>query len=270
MEEDLYRVIFERMSVRKFEEMELNEGVLSRLDVFLAGMRPLFPDIRTEFKVVGPGDVKGLFKVKAPYYLVAFSEGKEGDAANAGFMLQQADLYLASIGLGACWQGSPKLARGSRSISSLEPVVLLAFGIPKGVSQRHDISEFDRKPLTELTEIRGQDDILEAARLAPSALNRQPWYFNNGELGSINVFSARSSTMDRLNQVSAGIALCHMWLAAAHAGQGVGFDQEPDESPAPPGYSYIATMVVKRAIGGEQGVRSSPERKGKNGTIKGP
>lgn len=266
MEEDLYRAIFERMSVRKFDGMELKEGVLSRLEVFLAGLRPLFPDIRTEFKVFGPQAVKGLFKVKAPYYLVAFSEEKEGDAANAGFMLQQVDLYLASIGLGACWQGSSKLNRSSRDVSSLEPVVLLAFGIPQGESRRHELGEFDRKPLSELTDIQDRDGILEAARLAPSAMNRQPWYFTTGELGSVNVYAARSTIMDRLNQVSAGIALCHMWLAASHAGLSVGFDREPDDSPSIPGHRYIATMVVKRHNHERNGGCRPSEERGKGGT----
>jgi len=251
MQEELYRAIFERRSVRKFEDVELKEGVLARLRKFTSEVRPLFPEIRTDFRVVGPEDVKGLFKVKAPHYMVAFSERKDGDAANAGFMLQQVDLHLVSIGLGSCWQGGPRLTRSSREGSELDPVILLAFGIPLRDERRRVVSDFDRRPLSEITEISGHDDILEAARLAPSAMNRQPWYFTAGENGSINVYAARSAVGERMNLVSAGIALCHMWLAAAHLGLSVGFDREPDETPGPKGYDYVATMITRHASGAQ-------------------
>ena len=249
MEEELYRAIFERRSVRKFEDMELKEGVLARLRTFTSELRPLFPEIRTEFKVVGPEDVKGLFKVKAPHYLVAFSEKKEGDAANVGFMLQQVDLHLVSIGLGSCWQGGPRLTRSSRDGSELEPLILLAFGIPLKDERRRGVAEFDRRPLSDITEISGHESIIEAARLAPSAMNKQPWFFTAGESGAINAYVARSSMMERMNRVSAGIALCHIWLAAAHQGMSVGFDREPDETSGPKGYDYVATMISRHATG---------------------
>lgn len=262
MQEELYRAIFERRSVRRFEDVELKEGVLARLKTFTSELRPLFPEIRTDFRIVGPEDVKGLFKVKAPHYLVAFSERKEGGAVNVGFMLQQVDLHLVSIGLGACWQGGPRLTRSSRDGSDLEPVIILAFGIPLKDERRRAATEFDRRPLSEITEIGGHEDILEAARLAPSAMNKQPWFFTSGENGSINTYVIHSSLMERMNQVSAGIALCHMWLAAAHQGLGVGFDREPDETPGPKGYDYVATMIVRHATGalGQEGDGAGPVR----------
>lgn len=249
MHEELYRAIFERRSVRRFEDIELKEGVLARLRTFTSELRPLFPEIRTDFRIVGTEDVKGLFKVKAPHYLVAFSEEKDGDAANVGFMLQQVDLHLVSIGLGSCWQGGPRLTRSSREGSDLEPVTILAFGIPLKDGRRRGATDFDRRPLSKITEISGHEDILEAARLAPSAMNKQPWFFTPGENGSINTYVSRSSLMERMNQVSAGIALCHMWLAADHQGMTVGFDREPDETPGPKGYDYVATMITRHASG---------------------
>jgi len=54
-----------------------------------------------------------------------------------------------------------------------------------------------------------------------------------------------------MNLVSAGIALCHMWLAAAHLGLSVGFDREPDETPGPRGYDYVATMITRHASGAQ-------------------
>ncbi len=179
-----------------------------------------------------------------------------------GFMLQQVDLHLVSIGLGGCWQGGPRLTRTSRNGSELEPVILLAFGIPLKDERRRDVADFDRRSLSEITEISGHESILEAARLAPSAMNKQPWFFTAGENGSINVYVSRSSMRERVNQVSAGIALCHMWLAAAHLGLSVGFDREPDETPGSKGYDYVATMITRHASGAH-----AREGNGGNGTL---
>jgi len=41
---------------------------------------------------------------------------------------------------------------------------------------RTSVSEFKRKPLNEISDIEGADDLLEAARLPPSAGNQQLWF----------------------------------------------------------------------------------------------
>ena len=50
----------------------------------------------------------------------------------------------------------------------------MAFGKPAEPLYR-ELSEFKRKPLAEISE--GSDERLEAARLAPSGMNVQNWYF---------------------------------------------------------------------------------------------
>jgi nitroreductase len=60
-----------------------------------------------------PGDsVKGLLLVKAPHYLLLFSENKPGYLLNTGFIFEQIDLFLSSSGIGSCWLGltNPKKA----------------------------------------------------------------------------------------------------------------------------------------------------------------
>ena len=54
-------------------------------------------------------------------------------------------------------------------------------------------------------------------RAGPLAMNNQSWYFT-GSNDEINVYWARSAMNGRMNQINAGIALCHLWLAAAHEG----------------------------------------------------
>ena len=60
-------------------------------------------------------------------------------------------------------------------------IITMAFGKPAQPLYR-DVSEFKRKLLSDISE--GTDDRLEAARLAPSGMNKQNWYFvaDNGKI----------------------------------------------------------------------------------------
>jgi hypothetical protein len=210
----------------------------------MTGLRPAFPGIRTELKLMNNADVQGMFKVDAPHFLVMFSEAKEGYLTNAGFMLQQMDLFFSANGIGSCWQGGPKLVGKAKGASDLEYVISIAFGDPSGDPHRKNRSEFKRKELVEITSIDGYEDILESARLAPSAANNQPWYFTGGN-GIIHVNKAKSLILDRMNRISAGIALCHLWLAAVHSGgtPEIVIEKSGEASP-PKGHSYVASITT--------------------------
>ncbi|GHV51398.1 hypothetical protein AGMMS49579_06630 [Spirochaetia bacterium] len=71
-------------------------------------------------------------------------------------------------------------------------------------------------------ELNFREDILEPARLAPSAMNRQTWYFS-GDKNKIHFYMAddmlnMKKITEPLGLADPGIALCHLWLAAQHSG----------------------------------------------------
>lgn len=239
MSEELYQAMFSRRSVRKYEQESLDAATMERVTTFTASMRPLFPGIRTELRFMGPDDVKGMFKVTAPHYLAIFSEKKPGFEANAGFLLQQADLFLSSIGLGSCWQGGPKPVRGMRQLSGLDFVIMLAFGRPAEPVHR-ERSGFKRRAVSEISDLTGNVDILEAARIAPSGMNNQSWYFTGSD-GTIDAHVARSAVTDGMNRVNVGIALAHIWLAAEHEGRQASFTIDEGRR-SPRGYAYVASV----------------------------
>lgn len=72
----------------------------------------MFPGIRTGTRAFDNKEVKGMLKIDAPHFLVFFSEPEEGYLVNAGFMLQQLDLYLSAKGIGSCYQGTAKTVKG--------------------------------------------------------------------------------------------------------------------------------------------------------------
>lgn len=245
--EDLYPMILKRKSVRKFDPAPLDKATLAKIHSFTTALRPLFPGIRTELKLMSGDEVKGLFKVAAPHYLAIFSEEKDGHLANAGFLLQQVDLYLPTIGLGSCWQGGPKPTKEVKGPEGLAFVILLAFGHPAEPLLRNSVSEFKRNPLGSITNISGEDELLEAARLAPSAVNKQTWYFTRtGD--AIHVYVGRGSVIppQRLKAIDAGIAMCHLWLAAENSGRTAEvMVKDPGSTGAPKDYDYIASLVIR-------------------------
>jgi hypothetical protein len=144
----------------------------------------------------------------------------------------------------------PKPTKEILNSSKLEFVILLAFGKPKEKLYRESVSEFKRKPLGEITDIQGADELLEPARLAPSAVNRQQWFFT-GSAGTIHAYRAKSSILtafmfERMSKISMGIAICHVWIAAKHSGKEVEFigDKEAQNNP-PSGHDYVITIKIK-------------------------
>lgn len=243
-QDELYEAIFRRKSVREYAPGPLEADAMAKISSFMTGLRPAFPGIRTELRIMTNAEVRGMFKVEAPHFLAVFSEAKEGYLTNAGFMLQQMDLFFSANGIGSCWQGGPKAVGKARKASDFEFVILMAFGRPAGDPHRKNALEFEREPLTKISGIRGYDDLLEPARLAPSGMNNQPWYFTGGN-GTIHVHSAKSLILDRMNRISAGIALCHLWLAAIHSGRTPEIVNDRSGGANPPkGYSYIVSLMT--------------------------
>jgi len=247
---NLYETIFQRKSIRQYDLTPLDEHTLAEVMAQTSALKPLYHDIKIEIKLLSQKDVKGLFSAKAPHYLAAFSETKDGYLTNAGFMLQQMDLFFSGNGIGSGWQGMPKPTSEILNRSKLEFVILLAFGPPKERLHRENVSKFQRKPLAEITDIKGADKLLQPAYLAPSAMNWQQWFFT-GTANTIHVYRAQSSFLtpfmfERMSKVSMGIAICHVWIAAKHFGKEVEFisDKEAQNNP-PEGHDYVISIEIK-------------------------
>ena len=245
---ELYETIFKRKSIRNYDLTPLDQNILTKISEFMNNLTPLDSDIKVELKIISPDDVKRRVMKKAPHYIAVFSEPKEGYLTNVGFMLQQMDLYLSASGIGSCWQGIPKPTKDVLQGSDLEFIILIAFGKPAESLHRSNLSEFKRKPLNEISDIKNTDKLLEAARFAPSAGNSQPWFFT-GDENMIHVYSnkpgfIRGLLLKKYIRLDVGIALYHLKLAAEHFSKEtqIRFDKTaPDYSNK--GYEYIASLI---------------------------
>ena len=207
--------IYKRKSVRKYTDTAVNADTVASIARFLAEAKPLYPDIKVRVEILPRSKVHSLFKWTPPQAIAFYSEEKDGYLENAGFLLQQVDLYLHSIGLGSCWlgMGKPNVKADVPLEEGWKFVIMLAFGYPAEEIAR-GTDGFNRNTLAEISD--RADERLEAARLAPSAINSQPWYFTH-EGETLHAWQSqkgmlRAAMLGRMNQIDMGIALAHLYV----------------------------------------------------------
>lgn len=240
---DLKNMITKRASVRKYTDRPVSEEIRSEILDFFRQATPLYPDIQVEAKIVDREQVRFYMPWKTPQLMAFFSENKPGYLENAGFLLQQVDLYLQSRGLGSCWLGMGKFRKSEvPQMEGMEFVIFIAFGHPEGEYLRENLTQFKRKPMTEITD--REDPRLEPARLAPSATNSQPWYFTH-EGETIHAFCSeagllRHAMLGNMNRIDMGIALSHLYITNP---QTFRFEHCPPAT-TPKGYRYTGTVTL--------------------------
>nr|WP_276536693.1 nitroreductase family protein [Tissierella carlieri] len=246
---NFYDIIFKRKSIRKYDLSSLDNNILQELLDYIGNLKPMYKNIEVQMKIVTGEVVRNLFPIKAPYYLLVYSEEKEKHITNAGFMLQQVDLFLSANGIGSCWAGLTQPKKEIANESKLNYIIALAFGKPAENIHRDNLSEFKRKAIAEIRNNGEKDELLEAVRLAPSAVNSQPWYFKVDK-NKIHAYCVKSNLIkgiiyNRLNQIDMGIGICHLCIAAKHLGEDYIFISDKDALDNPPkGYYYITSIEI--------------------------
>ena len=223
-------IIRQRKSIRKYEKTPLDSATLAKVREKIVSLTPLYPSIPYSIDIADK--TKGLLAQGsgASSFLVFRSEESPAAYENIGFLGQQMDLYFSSNGLGSCWLGMAK----PDEKAGMPYVISMAFGTPAEPLHR-SLSEFKRKPLSEISE--GVDERLEAARLAPSGMNAQGWYFAAKD-GGIRCYRKKPTFMpDKLGCIDMGIALYHIASESA----GFRFAKEPD-APERKGFIYSGTV----------------------------
>lgn len=218
----LYEAIFRRKSVRKYKDDEIEGRILEKIKRFGADAVGIRPDIRVKWRIFKASDnnVKGMFQVKAPYYVALYSEICDDYRKNAGCLMEQFSLYLHTMGIGSCYQGGAKLRNDAEE--DLKLIMIMAFGYPAEPLER-ERADFRRLELKKLVRVHGtfgkiQKQLLEPARLAPSAMNLQPWRYVVTE-NRIHLFVKKPGMIGyqkqlNMNLFDAGIAIAHMMLTA--------------------------------------------------------
>lgn len=239
---DLYESIFVRKSVRSYAHTPLDEKVLLDIDGFIAQVPTLISGSQIHFDISSRS--RAFSTAKAPYYINIFCPPHEFDLENIGFIWEFVSLYLTSQGIGSCFLGMKNFFLEDRG--PYPYAVTLAFGMANGSPYR-TYEEFNRKPLDEISS--GEDPRIEAARLAPSGLNVQAWFYAcHG--GVIDVyrktaFHYSASMFLRIARISMGVGLAHLYIASHALNMPFEFVMHAS-APDKPGYEYIGTICETR------------------------
>ncbi len=237
----LYPQIFTRKSVRKYRADKLSQDACEKVLDLLGATKPLdgAQPLRGELKQAG--EVRGLFLVKAPQYLCLYGDKGANSLISAGYSAQQLVLTLNANGISSCYLGAAKPSRRGGDY-----LMALALGYAAEAPLRTSEQQFRRKPLSEVTDIEGIEDIARAVRLAPSAVNSQPWFLtgDRSEIAVCRKTGLGQVFLQRLNEFDMGIALCHLEIAALHAGLAVKL-RVGGTGRAPRGYVCTASASIK-------------------------
>ena len=196
-------MIFKRKSCRSFTNIPVDAEMIEKILSF--DLKPLYPEIKVRMDIVPRNQVKCICPWTTPQLITIYSEESEGYLENIGFLFQQMDLYLQTLGLGVCWLGLGRMnPKTTTVVDGMKFVIMLSFGHPKGDQLRHDLKDFKRRSMEQITD--KADPRLEPARLAPSAVNSQPWYFTH-EGDTIHVYCSNKGS-----RLDIGIALAHLYV----------------------------------------------------------
>lgn len=245
-----YEMIFKRKSIRTFTEEKFSQDLVNEINSYIKNeLIPCKTGINIEVYFLESEKVSGLFKVKAPYYVIITSENKEDYEINAGFVLEQLVLWLTEKNIGTCWLGSAKPKKKTYEKFKLEYITMIACGYTDVKVFREDKKEFKRLQIDKIC-LEGQpNEYIEVARLAPSSLNMQPWRFLIKE-DTIHVYKKKVSgfmekKMEKEINISMGIALCHMYELSKEKNEKIKFDkQDENDVKNIEKYEYVISIKI--------------------------
>lgn len=236
-------IIKDRHSVRTYKETQLSDDIIEKIESYLKEINNsegIFGgkiranlikrnDNDKETKLGTYGVIKG-----ANYFLTAAYDKSENGLYDLGYLFEKVVLYCTSLGLGTVWIGGTfnkgKFAKaidlkGNEALPIVSPVgieakkkTLIAKVIGTNTNKRKNFKDIFFKDNFETSlsyeEAGEYGEVLENVRLAPSALNKQPWRIVKGNKD----FHIYNDGKVEMNQIDIGIALCHFQLSAKEKG----------------------------------------------------
>jgi nitroreductase len=246
MRRQVLEAIHQRTSVRSYDERPVEPDRLEHLLAMAKNVEPLTDAPPRVALVSGASQTQHIIShvigsyglVLTPPHLLVGVMPRESDVAriDLGYVLEQVVLEATRSGLGTCWITGTYDAQSAGDAVGLTPgevaAAVIALGYPsqRGWRRVHTrtvrrlAGGHKRKPLTEIVfaerwgkpwSPEGADptlvSLLEHARLAPSAANRQPWRF---------IFQADTIALALVQPkpIDAGIVMAHITLAAEALG----------------------------------------------------
>jgi len=240
----LAEMIYKRKSVREYlknpaEILENNIDLIKFFDI-----QPLIENINIKVKVLRKAEVNNK---RSDYCIAFYSEKKPNYLENIGFIGQQIELELQGKGLGTCWWGMKMPKKNHKNINDLNCIITMTAGIPKSPETRIYPEGFKRKTVRDI--IIGDtipDNLIEAIRIAPSAINLQPWLLEKNN-NMYNFYIKPPETImekmiKKMRHIDMGIAMAHLFVQAKANGSKITFGFEGKDTEQG---KYIGTIIVE-------------------------
>ena len=190
--ERLYQAIFHRKSVRKYSRHELPQETLQAIHDFWNQTERIDTEEPVTMRILSADNVRMrvAMSYNAPYYIAVYASDTEKGLVNAGYMLQQLDLWLSAHGIGSCWLHMMTPDQENAAADGMSCQITMSIGYPDEDMYR---SEFGSQ--------------IRAYRI----------HNTQGD-----------DAYRKLHVMDMGIALCHLYLSASHNGTFGGFEREKD------------------------------------------
>lgn len=243
--------IVARRSVRTYTGEPLKESLIDSLMEFISHITPLHENIPVDIELYEREDFLRDFSRSVLYrandFIVIRSACNiDGYLQNVGFIGEQIILWLTHVGIGSCWAGMVKQKK-QPSRGELPFIIAIEFGRSDNAPFRRLPEESPRLKLHELlmNEISRPEflKLLDAGRLAPSALNLQPVrYFTVDD--KIYIYRKQpaidNQKLNEVQQIDVGAAMANMYVQCG--GECVFVRQSAPPTPPEKGI-YEYTMI---------------------------
>lgn len=263
-------VIRSRRSVRTFDGTPLQTQDAQRiLDFAAAADNPFGLPVAWRLLKTEATGLSSPVIVGADCFLAGQLQRAPNAEAAFGYSMERVVLFAASIGVGTTWiagtmdRGAFEKALGLEDGAFMPCVTPLGYPAARmslrEALMRKGVKADSRLPFSALFFAQSFDrpltpetagplrDALEAVRLAPSAVNRQPWrVVVCGDRVHFYEKKNKARTEDGwdVQKVDLGIALCHFALAARESGLDVSFLQEDPGLSCEADTVYIASYAL--------------------------
>ncbi len=206
--------IYKRKSVRAFANHEIEPDLIMRIKLAIDSAARKYKDV--QINVVISDYCRKSFL--APYYIGIYTDGSRRSEINAGYVLQQVVIYLTAIGIATCYQADNAIFREKDYIGR-KMTIALALGYPGGnmYRSRREIKRMKTDKICVYKEEPNTDmkELLELARVSPSAYNTQPWRFVVYS-NRMHVFlkKSRVKRIANMEYINMGIMLANIVIGA--------------------------------------------------------
>ena len=264
---ELYDAMLKRKSIRKYADKKVDKKVLEELQNYITELIPLYDKISVKTIILESNKLDKYFEnscqIHAPYYIVFTSQEKNWFGENIGFIGEKLIVFLTSLGIGTCWIGTLK---PSKTAFELPYVISIAFGYADGELYREGLEQISRKSIEQICLKNSRDDfmneLLQAVRIAPSGINRQPWRIETAT-DLIHIYCEKPSFLTPVNSdnlkglmpgvilkkmqgVSCGAAIAHIDMCASYFDKEITFSRLQDKENVHKKLTYLLSAIIKK------------------------